>query len=853
MATSKHLINHWFCKKTSLILNEELKDHVNVTVNMFLSKNRRKTARKAAKTDSANLSIKICKHNITNSPVIAGSTAAISNCDQRSRQNQNKPDLNSVKQYSKPRTISSDVIESNASNIVSESNEEASSVANRRTYSLEKVSKSLDEVMASGRAILDALAAVNGTSIKGSDGNQLMSNALTTNGRTDVTKRGTYDLDKVSHFLDTSVNSGGVLETRLQDISLDSSKENACNSSSKRYTYDLDTVSSTLDDTSAQNSSINEVLLSLGLDGSQDDSNSRKRDTYDLEKVETSLDCSLDADRSMQNAQSDCSREKIQNRRGTYDQSNVSNQLDQSLDASTLSESSSSRQAVKRDTYNLSDVSDLLDSSVTSGKSIDESLDQMSSINDKRRTYDLSESNFISAEQLTIENLTDNNNTITANKQSRSRDLLTDMVPVSKSVKRNTYVLDDSDKSSQQVDLGKCSENYQPDDTKPVDGVLAELGLDREDGKKETDLTPKQWMEHMNGLETSQSPPLKPTILLPLKLTLGPKKADTDKDNGKSVKKIFSLTTKKQSSQTISGASSGVTLNCHTESDMRSRSMSGSKVKGQLKSSSSPNISTSAPNTDKVPRSGSLEEISPGIRNYLANKLGLSVEQCIAVHRRLNSESVPDASKLENRKTYSLDDVAHSLDIATSQGLPMTEVLDNLDAEPTNGDSNSDENLNNSAKQKSDANSNNLETEKPVVGDIDITNDKPQALNSETETAESIIPANRKTYIKTNASSCVASPTTKTPTIEKQFKLVRKKAVYKPSAKLQSFSHLLGAGSGGQVPLRMAKRRMDALKRNTYTLESVAESLEKAQDAGVPMLDALKRLSGMTHHNNLPY
>ena len=840
MATSKHLINHCFCKKTSLILNEALKDHVNVTVNMFLSKNRKKSARKAAKADSANLSIKICKHNITNSPVIAGSTAAISNCDQRSRQNQNKSDLNSVKQYSKPRTISSDVIESNASNIVSESNGEASSVANRRTYSLEKVSKSLDEVMASGRAILDALSAVKGTPIKGGDGNQLISNALTTNGRTDVTKRGTYDLDKVSHFLDTSVNSGGVLETHLQDISLDSSKENACNSSSKRYTYDLDTVSSTLDHTSAQNSSINEVLLSLGLDGSQDDSNSRKRDTYDLEKVETSLECSLDADRSMQNAQSLCSPEKIQNRRGTYDQSNVSNQLDQSLDASTLSESSSSRQAVKRDTYNLSDVSGLLDGSVTSGKSIDESLDQMSSIKDKRRTYDMSESNLISAEQLTI----DNNNTITADKQSSSRDL-------SKSVKRNTYVLDDSDESSQQVDLGKCSENYKQDDAKPVDGVLAELGLDREDGKKETDLTPKQWMEHMNGLETSQSPPLKPTILLPLKLTLGPKKADTNKDNGKSVKKMFSLTTKKQSSQTISGASSGLALNCHTESEMRSRSMPDSKVKGQLKSSSSPNITTSIPNTDKVPRSGSLEEISPGIRNYLANKLGLSVEQCIAVHRRLNSESVPDSSKLENRKTYSLDDVAHSLDIATSQGLPMTEVLDNLDAKPTNSDSNSDENLNN-AKQKSDANSNNLETEKPVVGDIGIANNKPQTLNLETETAESIFPTNRNTYIKTNASSCVASPTTKTPTIEKQFKLVRKKAVYKPSAKLQSFSHLLGAGGGGQVPLRMAKRRMDALKRNTYTLESVAESLEKAQDAGIPMLDALKRLSGMTH-NNLPY
>ena len=823
---------------------------------MFLSKNRRKSGRKAAKADKTNLSIKICKQNITNSPVIAGSAAAISDSDQRSRQNQNKANLSSVKQYSNSQTISSDVIESTRSNIVSNSNGETSSTANRRTYSLEKVSKSLDEVMASGKAILDALAAVNGTPIKSGVGNQLTTNALTTNGRADLTKRGTYDLDQVSHFLDTSVNNRGVLETSLQDISHDFSTENPSSSSVKRYTYDLDTVSTELDQASEQNSSINEILFSLSLDQKKDSSDARKRGTYDLEKVETALDDSLDSGKSVENAESDCSPKKTQNRRGTYGLSNVSNQLDQSMDASIVSDSSSnataSRQSVKRDTYNLSDVSDLLNSSVNSGKSIDKSLDQISSAEHKRRTYDLSESNLISAEQLTIEDISDNNNTIPANKQSSSDDSLTDTVP--KSEKRNTYILEDSGKSSGQLNLGKSSEKLSQNDSnaKAVDGVLVELGLDKEDGKKETDLTPNQWIEHMNGLKATPSVPMTTPILSPLKLTLGPKKADTTKDNVRSTQKIFALTVKKQSSQTISGASSSSALNSQTESEIRSRSMSDSNVRDQLKSRSSPNFTTNTPNTDKVPpRSESLEEISPGIRNYLANKLGLSVEQCIAVHRRLNPESVPDASsKLENRKTYSLDDVAHSLDIATSQGLPMTEVLDNLDVKPTNNDNKSDKNLGNGEKQKSDVNSTSKETEKPVCSadnDIEMTSAKPQALDLETKTTKSKVSVNSKTYIKTNGNGFVGSPTTKSPTIDSQFKLVRKKAVYKPSAKLQSFSHLLGAGNGNQVPLQMARRKMEALKRNTYTLESVAESLEKAQDAGIPMLDALKRLSGMTY------
>ncbi|CAB4009908.1 Hypothetical predicted protein, partial [Paramuricea clavata] len=824
---------------------------------MFLSKNRRKSAKKAKQRDT-DLSIKVCKQKIiTNSRMIAGSEATILNSDQRSSHNQNKSDSNPVEQSIYTEPISSNVFGSSTSNTISDSNGEITcgENLNRRTYSLEQVSKSLDQVMASGKALLDALASVNGTQLKNIEGNTLTTNASATS-RTDLTKRGTYDLDEFSNLLDASVNNDSPLESSSNDISQDYSKADLSNSSIKRSTYDLDAVSSKLDQSFEQNTCLEEMLLELSLDSTQNDSSGKlKRATYDLENVETALNESLNSDNnkqeSLEEADDDCSLMFNQNRRGTYDLSDVSDQQDYNIDTSTLSEKSdqntSCEQAisVRRGTYNLSDVSDLLDGSVNSGKSIDESLGEISLMESKRQTYDLSESNLAFAEQSIIENISDNNNTMPA-----------------ESEKRNTFVLEDSNKLSGQGNVGnnseKLSENGCHDNAKPVDGVLADLCLDEGDGRRETELTPGQWIEQMKGLKAL---PTLPT-LSPLKLALGPKKVDATKGNRvvKSSKKLSDVTVMKQRSQTVSGILSSSDLS--SRSEVRSRSMSDSKVRAQLKSSSTPDFSTNTPSTNKVSRSESLEDISPGIQNYLANKLGLTQEQCIAVHRRMSSESSPDISKLANRKTYSLDDVAHSLDIATSQGLPMTKVLDNLDgtADKNQNDTNvkntelkSDGNLTNLQNQndtnvkntelKSDGNLTNLQNEKPSSSaNNDTRNTKPQTLELESDVTDLKFPTSSKTRILGNGSSFVESPTGKSPTIDNQFKLVRKKAVYKPSAMLQSFSHLLG-GKGSQAPLRRSRGKMDPSKRNTYTLESVAESLEKAQDAGVPMLDALKRLS----------
>ena len=828
---------------------------------MFLSKNRRKSGKKMTKVDKqreANLSMKVCKQKtITNSRMIAGSKVVISNSDQRSTPNKNTTNSNSVEQYSYTESISSTVIETSASVSITDSNVEISTAekVDRRTYSLEKVSKSLDQVMASGKAILEALASVNGSQLNTTEGNAINTN-VSSDCRADLKKRGTYDLDTVSNLLNTSVNDGKSLEASLNDISQEYSSDGVSNSGIKRGTYDLDAVSKKLDQSSEESTSLQDILYELSSDSAQNVSNSSvKRGTYDLEAVESTLDKSLKNDgirqETLQQTESNDSAKFCQYKRGTYDLTELSDQLDHGLDicTSTPSHATSDRNndigkdgLNRRGTYNLSDVSDILDDSVTSGKSVDESLDRISSIEQKRKTYDLSESNLGLIEQSFSEDISDNNNIITVEKQLhkksdkiKHRDLkLSDNSSTDetlKSEKRNTYVLESNENSEM------SEEDYN--DAQPVDNVLVELGLDMEDGKQETELTPDQWIKQMKGVKSSippTVPSMSPSVpLSSLKLTVAPKGMSTTEQNTD----VTPVT--KQRSQTVSGASTRSELTSQSESKLRSRSVSDSKVKARLKSSSSPNITTNTSSLKELPTSTSLEDISPGIRNYLANKLGLSTEQCLAVHRRLSSSSVVEASKLENRKTYSLDDVAHSLDIATSQGLPMTKVLDTLDPNTTETSAKTKE-----RPETTDATSSNLETTKneSSLVNSEFNNPKPNTLDLESNSNNSKISAHRKTYIKVNGSSFVESPVGKSPTIDTQFKLVRKKAVYKPSAKLQSFSHLLDS-KGGQASLRRTRGRTDPLKRNTYTLESVAESLEKAQDEGVTMLDALKRLSGM--------
>ena len=869
--TAAELLSEVRSELSELIIDENVVDislwkrlecvqNIDVTTAMFLSRNRKKSEKKSGKKEKgkdADLSIKVCKQN-TNSRKTAGSQAStILISDQKIGGNQNKAkSSNTVEHCIDIRTISSHVFQSTTSHGASGSIEDIGNEekANRRTYSLEQVSKSLDQVMASGKAILDALASVNGKECKkNSDGNGLFHASNTKNER-DMTKRGTYDLGKVSDLLDASANGESSLVASLNDVSQESPNKGNSTSNIKRKTYELDAVSAKLDQSCEPNTSAEDNLRDLSQDASYDlqndlvSSSNLKRNTYDLERIETYLDESLNCDTEQKTEQpvTDTKSTFNTNRRGTYDLTDVSCQLDNGSDISALLDNSEKNTAneqsslARRNTYNLNDVSDLLDES-GSGKSVEESLDEISSNELKRKTYDLTDINLELIEQ-SIDGHIQNNNTVTADKQpcpSAVEEGKCDFPGLgdsltSESEKRNTYVLDDGDLPDNDSGLSETQ-------NKLVD-VLSEFGLDKEDGRCNVKLTPCQWIEQME--ELNPSPTLtKPPTLSPLRLELKPKKANAAKENAnrKAGKQISDDTLFKPRSQSVSGV-----LDLESSSEIQASSTSDSKTTSRIKSNSHPNLLTSTPGTTNVSQSESLlMDISPGIRNYLANKLGLSEEQCLAVHRRLSggggSETLPDATKLANRKTYSLDDVAHSLDIATSQGLPMTKVLDNLDTVKIEDETNVANKINN--QQKTDSNSNNVETENTTVL---VENyppcPKPQTLDLESATQKSSASQNPRIA---NISGFVdGSPTAKVSPLDEQFKLVRKKAVYKPSAKLQSFSHLLGA-KGSQVPLRRIRGKNDPLKRNTYTLESVAESLEKAQDAGVPMLDALKRLSGM--------
>ncbi|XP_028405929.1 uncharacterized protein LOC114528481 [Dendronephthya gigantea] len=832
---------------------------------MFFSRNRRKSEKRSGKKEKgsdADLSIKVCKHNtITKSRTTAGSSSQATTIlisEQKIGENQNKTkSLNTVEHCVNIRTISSHVANSSDS-ITSHATSGSSSDGvgdeekpNRRTYSLEQVSKSLDQVMASGKAILDALASVNSKECgKNSDGNGIFDASGTKNER-DLTKRGTYDLGDVSELLDASVASDSSLVVSLNHVSQELPNKGTSTSNIKRKTYELEAVSTRLDQSYVQNTSVEDMLYDLSQDAShnsQNDSLSNsnlKRETYDLEKIETALDESLNGDvEQTEESETGTKPTFNMNRRGTYDLTDVSSQLDHASDMSALLDNSEKNAAnepslimTRRNTYNLNDVSDLLDES-GSDKSVQESLDKISSEKLKRKTYDLTDIDLGLIEQSIDGHMLENNNTVTAEKQlyagvigksecgpSDLDDSLTEVGSESK--KRNTYVHEDSNLPEDNSNSNKLAD------------VLSEFSLDNEDGVERHDvgLTPCQWIDQMDELKP---PPTltKPPTLSPLKLKLKPKKVGASKAS----KHISDDTAQlKLRSQSISGV-----LDLKSSAEIQPRSINDSKTVSQLKSNSEPNLVTSTPKASNVSKSEGIEmDISPGIRNYLANKLGLSEEQCLAVHRRLSGsgvETLPDATKFANRKTYSLDDVAQSLDIATSQGLPMTKVLDNLDTENTEDDTNiAHESI---TKQRTDSDSNNLEvgnTTAQVENSL-LSPPKPQTLDLESATQKSS--SDQKTRIPASGSSFVnGSPTAKVSPLEEQFKLVRKKAVYKPSAKLQSFSHLLG-GKGSLVPLRRTRGKNDPLKRNTYTLESVAESLEKAQDAGVPMLDALKRLSG---------
>ena len=132
---------------------------------MFRSKNRGKSGKKVAKGEkqkSAN-SAKVCQQK-----TIITKTAGLTSKSNTSQCNpttgdQHQQNSNSVQQYSTSQTISKHVFETSKGRSISASNGDISNgeTLSRRTYSLEKVSRSLDEIMASGKAILDALSSVN--------------------------------------------------------------------------------------------------------------------------------------------------------------------------------------------------------------------------------------------------------------------------------------------------------------------------------------------------------------------------------------------------------------------------------------------------------------------------------------------------------------------------------------------------------------------------------------------------------------------------------------------------------------------------------------------------------------------
>lgn len=820
----------------------------------------------------------------------------------------------------------------------------------RATYSLEQVLRSLDEVMASGKAILEALATANSKKLSAKQGgdSSISGKPLATKSSTGM-KRGTYELGKVADMLDTGVRNGVSLNDSLNGVSHGNFEENGTIFSAKiqRNTYDLSDESTRLDDSQQSEISLEELLKELGCEGNgvTDDtmaSTKYKRGTYDLDHVSGQLDDNLSSGKCLEDSLEQISLENnnqynqsVQDKRRTYDLCDVSSELDQRLKSSSPLDDSLCQNwtpdtgldptaSDKRRTYNLNNVSNELDRSLNSGQCVEDSLEQISSTDpeyyqsayEKRRTYDLTDVslNFHLSQQDLPRLCGSSTPDKSSSPQCSSNEVVMDSSTLPKNntdtngisgredaaEKRKTYTVDNSPaavdnslsngSNIQNSHLAFSKNSSHPDGIngasydKPAASILS--------GNNKKELTPGQWIEQMEELENSPEVSSVKTKYSKSRKECSHKEINSNGSDMKNGEQQVSCTSEfnfEQSdsglkskfetrarlssnsgsssessprsshvkskstlgSRSLSGPKSSSGLSFGSSSEIASRSLSCSRPTSELKSNSSPDFtSSSGPSFKKDCLVESLKEISPGVRNYLTNKLGLTEEQCIAVHRKLSngSEKSFDSSSLEHHKTYSMEDVAHSLDIATSQGLPMTKVLNNLELEnqKVSGDDGvrSYENIKtiqNNMKEHLSSRPSAVEQQgqEPDVDKKEQNttnkNDSKRSVKHRSNIVQSKFSLNRRTYTLSSGSYSVDG--------KPSFKLSATKAVYKPSAKLHSFSHLLG-GRSVKSQLRNSKAGIDESKRNTYTLESVAETLEKAQDEGVTMIDALKRLSG---------
>ncbi|XP_046864969.1 uncharacterized protein LOC124459555 isoform X3 [Xenia sp. Carnegie-2017] len=641
--------------------------------------------------------------------------------------------------------------------------------------------------MASAKALLAALSSVNESKHFGVD----KKTSENTCGSV-LIKCGPYDQDDdVADLTNVSAIKDEHLSTHPGN------KADVDDRNLKRKTYDLESISTKMDDDYDNDCSVEQILLNLSMENDSTLNEGNKRLTYDMNTVSIALDSSrknsiLENSSATLNDESKEVNEKI--KRHTYDLTDINSSTDKNICVYDVSLES------KRGTYDLTHVSDLIDKQCSSGKLVNECSEIFSRSN-KRKTYDILESNFILPDGSLLVNNNDNfNDKEKLPMAAEKKIVIAAKDPITNSsLCHNANLLDNhidevfkQNRSQSHVTEVICSKHKKSHD------LYMNPDSDDDHQQKNMTLKNKDSISPMHSAWPTESP---------LKLAVSSEHCREPSASEMALSKF-------QSQSFLSASTSKFQL----------RSMSDSKVQTQFTSSSSPDLFVTTPHSDEISRTGSLNDISPGIRNYLTNRLGLSVEQCIAVSKKLNNDlqSTSNQSKSSNRKTYSLDDVAQSLDIATSQGLSMTEVLGNLDNDSSGA-------INDSSG---------------AINDMEKLNETLNVKKFDEKILKSVASsASTSEKLAFDADGFVQSKCVNSHFVEKPFKLVKKKPVYKPSAKLQSFTHLLG-GKGVDGTQNMRCGKLDASKRNTYTLDSVAECLEKAQEEGVPMMDALKRLSG---------
>ena len=726
-------------------------------------------------------------------------------------------------------------------------------------------------------------------------------------GSVEAEKRGTYDFEEVSNILDQSADVETLkrLSQQQDGGTLDEDQTLGSVVTEKRGTYDLEEISNILDQ-SAEVETL-ETLSQQQDGETVDESQTlgsvvaEKRGTYDLEEVSNILDQNADVETNKTLSQqqdgetlgeSQMLGSVVAEKRGTYDLE-VSNILDQSADVETLKTLSQQQdgetlgedqtlgsvEVEKRGTYDLEEVSNILDQSAE--VDVNDLLDELASL---EASWEGHTGGGSPTAELPPRSTSDGM-TPTSQEDQPGEAVLWALGALASSAdslpfdaenqgltaprSRGTYTLDQVAETLEQATTegGKTFEEafedalentdaFELEDCVPVeperrvtytlDGVASVLDNAEQGGATVVEALggiAEKYRSLANELDcvveviqTRASPRSSAAVVAVPSERRGADGVDAGHMNG-SAEKRGTYTLDDVSVALENASSEGIPVVEaleHVSLEAVSIAMEKEAVLDQSRQQNA--LESGLPrgeDTAGTPHRGTypLEDVSADLE--AAKQRGLPLIDALA--RLTGEQGASDVAETPpNRGTYTLDEVSDSLEAAKERGLPIVELLDRLAGStgdvtlrPQDAVQRRQENLTN---RKTYALATPLET---IGENSDVT-----LFDGTTRRAVSRGSLERMKGESADKSNSVKGLVNTLDFLTSACEVLLSTTATKPAPD-PAQSHRDGAGL--QKPARNDLAR--AADRKTYTLEDVALTLEGAKEAGLPVVDALRKLS----------